>query len=359
MNKGDRVKGIILAAGLGTRLRPLSLSRPKALLPIANKHIVYYIIEDMAKAGIKDIALVISHQKDVMVDELNHEEHDVKLTFITQENLNGIGGAVKLTQDFIGNEPFMVYLGDNLAQEGVQEFVKKFNETNPDALLLLTEVANPSAFGVAELNPDNTIKSLEEKPENPKSNLAVTGIYMFNNRIFEAINNIAPSARGELEIPDAVQWLINNNGRVISEKIKGRWKDTGKPEDLLEANQLILDRLNFEIKGEVKGEIEGNVGIGEGTVVEEGAKIVGPVIIGKNCVIGKGTYVGPYSSIGDNVTLRNADVEFVIILNNTFINTNKRIVNSIIGEKCKITPVTDDLPKGSKLVIGDYSQIEL
>jgi len=353
------MKGLILAAGLGTRLRPLSLSRPKPLLPVANKHIVSYIIEDMAEAGIKDIAIVISHKKDIVVDELNASDYGVSLTFLTQETLNGIGGAVRLAKDFVGDEPFMVYLGDNFAQDGVKEFVNKFHETNPDALLLLTHVNNPSDFGIAELNKDGSIKSVEEKPENPKSNLAVTGIYMFNKRIFEAIDNITPSDRGELEIPDAIQWLINNNEKVISEQIKGRWKDTGKPEDLLEANQLILDRLNFEIKGKVKGEIEGNVGIEEGTVVEEGAKIVGPVIIGKNCIIGSGTYVGPYSSIGDNVTLRNADVEFVIILKDTFINTNKRIVNSIIGEKSKITSITDDLPQGSKLIIGDFSQIEL
>jgi glucose-1-phosphate thymidylyltransferase len=353
------LKGLILAAGLGTRLRPLSLSRPKPLLPVANKHMISYIIEDMAKAGIREIGIVISHQKDVIMEEIKGSDFGVNITFIAQEVLNGIGGAILLAKNFIGEEPFMVYLGDNFAQEGVKEVVNTYHQTNPDAFLLLTKVSNPSDFGIAELNPDGSIKSVEEKPRNPKSNLAIIGIYMFNKKIFEAISSIKPSGRGELEIPDAIQWLINNHAKVMSEQIKGRWKDTGKPEDLLEANQLILDKIELTNRGTVKGVVEGKVGIGEGTVIEEGAKVVGPAIIGKHCIIGAGTYVGPYSAIGDNVILRNADVEFVIILNDTLINTNRRIVNSIIGEKSRITPITQQLPQGAKLIVGDYSQIEL
>jgi glucose-1-phosphate thymidylyltransferase len=349
------LKGVILAAGLGTRLRPLSLTRPKPLLPVANKHIISYIIEDIASAGIKDIAVVISHEKELIEHELRSLYPDLNLTFIVQKILNGIGGAVALAKDFVNGDSFLLYLGDNLIQSGVVQLVNRFNNENPDGLLLLSPVRNPSAFGIAELNPDGSIKNLEEKPESPKTNLAVTGIYLFKSRIFEAIASIRPSARGEIEIPDAIQWLIDNGGRVVQEQVSEGWKDTGSPEDLLEANKLLLDKAKLEIKGIVQGEVQGRAGIGEETVVEEGAKIIGPVIIGRKCFIGKGTFIGPYSSIGDNVKLQNANIEYSIILDNTTIETDKKIRNSIIGEKSEIRNKSGEY----RLIIGDFSKIEL
>ena len=351
------MKGVILAAGLGTRLRPLSLSRPKPLLPVANKYMISYIIEDMVKAGIKEIGLVISSQKEVMMEKIGLEHLGANITYIFQPTLNGIGGAIKLCEKFAADEPFLVYLGDNFVQSGVKDFVEKFKKENPDALLLLTKVPNPQAFGVAVFNQDGSLKAVEEKPRQPKSDMAVTGIYLFNKKVFQAINNIQPSARGELEIPDAITWMLNNGCRVIPGEIKGRWKDTGKPGDLLEANQLILDRMELKVEGRIEGELQGKVGIGKNTFVERGAKIVGPALIGENCTIKSGTYIGPYSSIGNNVTLENANIEFVIILSNTFINTKSRIVNSIIGENSRITP--KEKQESSTLIVGDYSQIEL
>lgn len=351
------MKGLILAAGLGTRLRPLSLSRPKPLLPVANKYMISYIIEDLVKAGIKEIGLVVSSQKEIMMEKIGVEHLGANITYIFQPTLNGIGGAVKLCEKFVGNDSFLVYLGDNFIQAGVNEFVDRFNREKPDALLTLTKVENPRAFGVAVFNPDGSIKAVEEKPKEPKSDMAVTGIYLFNKKVFQAINNTKPSARGEFEIPDAITWMLNNGCKVVAGEIHGRWKDTGKPEDLLDANQLILDRMQMRVEGRVEGELHGKVGIGKGTFVERGSKIVGPALIGENCTIKAGAYIGPYSSIGNNVTLENANVENSIILNHNFINTNTKIKNSIIGENSRISP--KETQETSKLIVGDYSQIEL
>ena len=355
------MKGLILSGGHGTRLRPLTYSQQKQLIPVANKPILFYAIEDIVAVGVKEIGIIIGPNKEQIIEAVGDGSRwGIKIRYIEQEAPLGLAHCVKISQDFLGKDSFVMYLGDNLLKGGITKYVKRFKDSKADASILLTHVDNPQQFGVAQLNKDGSIKKLVEKPKNPPSNLALVGVYMFTNKIIKAVNSIKPSWRNELEITDAIQYLIDKGERVESDIVEGWWKDTGKSKDIIEANHLILDELIPSIKGKIedKTSIKGKVSIGEGTIIKTGTVIKGPVIIGKNCVIGPDTYIGPYTSIGDNSKIVSCEIEYSVIMDNADINTKKKVVDSLIGKGVKIFE-REQLPKGHKFVVGDNSEIEI
>ncbi|MEM2897414.1 MAG: glucose-1-phosphate thymidylyltransferase [Candidatus Bathyarchaeia archaeon] len=283
------MKGIILHGGYGTRLRPLTHTGPKQLIPIANKPISQYVLEDLIEAGVEDIAIVLGNTYPEKVKERYGDGSlfDARISYIHQGEPKGIAHAIGLCEDYVGNEPFIVYLGDNLLKGGIKEYVKSFKNSNCDAMVLLCEVENPQRFGVAKFDEKGKLVGLMEKPKQPPSKYALTGIYFLNPTIFEMIRKLKPSWRGEIEITDATQLLINNGYRVDYRFVEGWWKDTGTPEDILEANRLVLDELEPQVKGEIgdKNSIQGRVSIGENSIVKQGALVRGPSIIGKDTVI--------------------------------------------------------------------------
>ena len=355
------MKALILSGGHGTRLRPLTYSQQKQLIPVANKPVLFYPIEDIVAAGIKDIAIIVGPNKEQIMEAVGDGSRwGANITFIEQETPLGLAHCVKLAEDFLGDESFVMYLGDNILRGGITQYVERFNESEADASILLTEVNNPTQFGVAELNGDGSVKGLVEKPEKPPSNLALVGVYIFSPAIFGAVDSIRPSWRGELEITDAIQHLIDRDFRVDSEVVGGWWKDTGKSGDILEANHLVLDELTPVNEGVVEGDavVKGKVSLGVGCVVKAGSVIKGPVIIGRNCVIGPNTYIGPYTSVGDNSRIVGGEVEYSVILDNAVINSRKKVVDSLVGRNVRIFE-REQLPGGYKFVIGDNSEVEV
>ncbi|ASA78498.1 glucose-1-phosphate thymidylyltransferase [Thermococcus sp. 5-4] len=352
------MKALILSGGHGTRLRPLTYSQQKQLIPVANKPVLFYAIEDVIEAGIHDIGIIVGPNAELVKETVLSREWDASIEFIYQGEPKGLAHAIKVARDYLGDDDFVMYLGDNILREGIVEHLKYFQEGNFDASILLQEVPNPQQFGVAELNDDGkTIKRLVEKPKVPPSNLALVGIYFFKPIIHEAVENIKPSWRNELEITDAIQWLIDNGYRVGWTKVTGWWKDTGKPEDILDANRLILDDIQPDIKVKTKARIHGRVIIEEGTEIDDNTVIKGPVVIGKNVVI-RNAYIGPYTSIGNKCIIENTEIEDSIILEGSEIRNAGRIVESLIGRGVKIINGTSH-PFGRKLVVGDNSRIIL
>ncbi|MFQ6119002.1 MAG: glucose-1-phosphate thymidylyltransferase, partial [Methanosarcinales archaeon] len=263
------MKGLILSGGYGTRLRPLTYSQQKQLIPVANKPVLFYSIEDVIEAGIKDIGIVVGPNKEQVIETVESKEWNANIDFIYQGEPKGLAHAILISEEFLDG-PFVMYLGDNILKGGIVEHVERFKRLKADASILLTPVENPEQFGCAELNEDGTVKRLIEKPKKPPSNLALAGIYLFNTPIFEAVRSIKPSWRNELEITDAIQYLIDNDYKVDSMIVKGWWKDTGKPEDILMANHLVLDELEPFNKGKLdNSSIKGRVGIEEGTSIKD------------------------------------------------------------------------------------------
>ncbi len=355
------MKALITAGGHGTRLRPITNALNKHLIPIANKPMLIYAIEKIVNAGIKDIGIVINPgDKEILKALGTGEKWKAKITYIEQTGgALGLAHVIKISEPFIGKEPFLFYLGDNIILGEIKKFVKQFKTGDYNCLLALSKVRDPQRFGVPEIK-DRRIIRVEEKPLYPKSNFAVTGIYFYDYHVFEAVKNIKPSGRGELEISDTHSYLIDKGYKVGYNEITGWWKDTGKPNDLLEANQLILSGIKRKIDIDIPDsvEIQGNVIIGENTDVSERTIIRGPVIIGKNCVI-KNAYIGPYTSIGNDVEIYNAEIENSILLDYVDINCGVRIVDSILGANVNIAPTHKTLPGGHKLIIGENSIIEL
>ncbi len=356
------MKAIILSGGKGTRLRPLTYTGAKQLVPVANKPILWYGIESIVAAGITEIGIIISPETggEVKAKTGNGDRFGAKITYILQDAPLGLAHAVKIAQDFLGDSPFVMYLGDNLVQSQLNLFIDKFKGQNLDALTLLCEVENPSAFGVAKVDDRGKVLQLIEKPQNPPSNLALVGVYLFSPAIHQAIANIQPSARGELEITDAIQYLIDQHQNVQSFNLEGWWLDTGKKDDLLAANQIILDTcLESAVEGEVdeSSKISGRVYIGKGSQIQN-TTIRGPVTIGENCQI-ENCFIGPYSSIADNTTIIETDIEHSVILKGAkIIGIHQRIVDSLIGERAHLK-IAPQRPKALRFMIGDDSQIEL
>ncbi|MEO0095976.1 MAG: glucose-1-phosphate thymidylyltransferase [candidate division WOR-3 bacterium] len=353
------MKGLILSGGFGTRLRPLTYTSAKQLIPIANKPIIFYGIESIVNAGIKELGIVVGETKEEVKNTVGDGSRwNIKIEYIYQPAPLGLAHAIKISRDFLKDEPFIMYLGDNILKEGIKEFIDKFNKNNPDALILLTEVNNPQEFGVAVVDEKGFVKKLIEKPKEPPSNLALVGVYLFNKNIFTAIENIKPSWRNELEITDAIQWLLDNKFNVLSDRVKGWWKDTGKPEDIIEANLLILEDIETSNQGTlVDSVLNGRIIIGEGTKIEK-SMIRGPAVIGKNVII-KNAFIGPFTSIGDNAVIQNSEVECSVIMEGAKIkNLNKRIDRSIIGRNVTINQ-TNNSPRCHRFYLGDQSFVEI
>jgi len=356
------MKAIILSGGRGTRLRPLTYTGAKQLVPVANKPILWYGIESIVAAGITEIGIIISPETGGEVESKtgNGDLFGAKITYILQDEPLGLAHAVKVAQPFLGDSPFVMYLGDNLVQSELDQFINKFKSQQLDALTLLCEVENPTAFGVAKVDDQGNVLQLVEKPKNPPSNLALVGVYLFSPKIHTAIANIQPSPRGELEITDAIQYLIDQKQQVASFQLSGWWLDTGKKDDLLAANQIILDTcLESTHDGEIDNDskISGRVHVGADSQISN-SMIRGPVTIGKNCKI-KNCFIGPYSSVDDNTTLIDIDIEHSVVLQGaTLEGINSRIVDSLIGERAHLKPAPKR-PKALRFMIGDDSQIEL
>jgi glucose-1-phosphate thymidylyltransferase len=345
------MKAIILSGGKGTRLRPLTYTGAKQLVPVANKPILWYGIESIIAAGITEIGIIISPETggEVQAKTGNGDRFGAKITYIPQDQPLGLAHAVKVAQPFLGDSPFVMYLGDNLVQSKLDLFIDKFKGQHLDALTLLCEVENPSAFGVARVDEAGKVLELIEKPQNPPSNLALVGVYLFQ-----------PSQRGELEITDAIQYLIDQQQGVASHKLEGWWLDTGKKDDLLAANQIILDTcLESTHEGAIddQSKISGRVHIGQKSQIAN-SMIRGPVTIGKNCKI-QNCFIGPYTSIADDTTLIDIDLEHSVVLKGATIEgISSRIVDSLIGERAHLK-VAPQRPKALRFMIGDDSQIEL
>ncbi len=356
------MKALILSGGKGTRLRPLTYTGAKQLVPVANKPILWYGIEGIVKAGITDIGIIISPEtgEEVKSKTGNGDRFGANITYILQDQPAGLAHAVKVAQPFLGDSPFIMYLGDNIIENDLQPFLTQFKDQNRAALIMLRKVSNPSAFGVAEVDANGKVLHLIEKPKNPPSNLALVGIYFFSSAIHQAISLISPSARGELEITDAIQRLIDLEKPVEACTLEGWWLDTGKKDDLLEANRIILDtRLTPAIAGDIDNEskVIGRVQIGQNTRVIN-SSIRGPVIIGDNCYL-ENCFIGPYSSISNHATLIEADIEHSVILEGAKISgIHQRIVDSVIGQRACLT-VAPRRPKALRFLIGDDCQIEL
>ncbi|MEJ2634950.1 MAG: glucose-1-phosphate thymidylyltransferase [Calditrichia bacterium] len=353
------MKALITSGGKGTRLRPITHTQNKHLIPIANKPILHYAIEAVAAAGIKDVGILVNADSDDVPNAIgNGDTWGIRIQYIPQSAPLGLAHVVKISQDFIGNEPFVFYLGDNMVVGGIKRFIDKFEADKCSCHLTLARVKDPSRFGVPEIKDDRIIK-VEEKPEHPKSEFAVAGIYIYDKHIFEAVNAIKPSARGELEISDAHQYLLDHGYKVTYSEITGWWKDTGKPGDLLEANRLILANTD----GKSFGEADNNSHLAGTVILGKGAKVInshirGPVIIGEGTII-ENSYVGPYTSIYHHTLVRNSEIEFSIVMEDCRIeNVGIRIESSILGSEVDILQAKGK-PRTHRFILGNQSLVEV
>jgi len=357
------MKGIILHGGHGTRLRPLTHTGPKQLLPIANKPMAQYALEDLKKIGITEIAIIIGDIFPEKVKEYYGTGSDfgINISYIYQDQPLGIAHAIRLCKNFIGNDKFIVYLGDNILRKDLTEYTIKFQTSDADALILLCAVDDPQRFGIAELdskNSDHIIKIIE-KPKNSQSNLAVIGIYFLTPKIFDIIDDLKPSWRNELEITEALQMLMDNGNIIKYDTVTGWWKDTGTPEDILHANRLVLDSIGTENQFLIDegAEIKNNIVIGSKSLISTNSTIIGPVIIGKNCIIGPFVKIGPYVSIGDNNELKNCQIENSILMNECKINAEIQISDSIIANESIISK-KEKIQK-NQFLLGERTQIKI
>jgi glucose-1-phosphate thymidylyltransferase len=350
------VKGLVLSGGAGTRLRPITHTSAKQLVPVANKPVLFYGLEAMRAAGIDDVGIVVGETRaEIEAAVGDGSRFGLHVTYLPQEAPLGLAHAVLIAEEFLGDSSFVMYLGDNLLKEGIAPFVRDFERSEPDALILLQRVKDPSAYGIAELQ-DGRVVQLVEKPEHPRSDLALVGVYLFTPAVFESVKAITPSSRGELEITDAIQHMIDRGLRVEPHTVTGWWKDTGKLEDMLEANRLILGTIESDVRGEViESTLEGAVQLGEGSLLER-CTVRGPVVIGAGCRLSD-TFVGPYTAISDGVVVEHAEIEHSIILENSRIcRLGARMADSLIGRDCVIAH-SEALPVAYRFMVGDSSQI--
>ena len=351
------MKGLILSGGKGTRLRPLTYTSAKQLVPVANKPVLFYGIEAIAEAGIRDIGIVVGDtHAEIRAAVGDGSRWGVCVEYIEQDAPRGLAHAVKISRDYIGDEPFVMYLGDNLLNKGITQFVRDFESQKPAAQILLTRVPDPQMFGVAQLENGKVVR-LVEKPKEPIGDLALVGVYMFGPDVFESVNRIKPSFRNELEITDAIQDLIDRGLVVRPYIVDGWWKDTGKLEDMLEANRLILETFDRRIDGAVDAEsrIEGKVVIEKGAIVERSV-IRGPAIIGSGARIVR-AYVGPFTSIGNGVEIQDSEIEHSIVLEGSCVrDLANRVIDSLIGKNVRIyrEPVK---PSAYRFMLGDNSEV--
>ena len=353
------MKGLILSGGKGTRLRPLTFTQAKQLVPVANKPVLFYGIEALIEAGIKDIGIIVGDTKeDIQGAVGSGDRWNVKITYIEQDEPLGLAHAVMVAEDFLGKDSFVMYLGDNILKNGIKSLVDDFKKKKPNSQILLTKVRNPQMFGVAELE-DGRVKRLVEKPKKPKSDLALVGVYMFDHHVFEAVKAIKPSWRNELEITDAIQYLVEKGYEVQPHLVTDWWKDTGKIEDILDANRLILESIDGQNLGDVdeRSKINGQVML-EKDVQVKSSIIRGPSIIGEGTRI-EGSYIGPFSSIQKNCQIINAEIECSIVMQDSEIcDIGHRIDESLIGREVTITKCPPK-PSVYRFMVGDKSKIEI
>jgi len=368
------MKGVVLAGGTGSRLRPITHTGPKQLVPVANKPVIEYAIDDLVEAGITDIGVVLGDKgrEEIQAYLGDGSDFGVDITYIVQGEPLGLAHAVGCAKEFVGDDSFVVYLGDDLMREGIVDFVADFDPEAYAAGIGLQRVDEPERYGIVEVDgvptagtadPDavGDVVGLVEKPDDPPSDLALIGIYVFTPAIFDQIEKLKPSWRGELEITEAIQGLIDDGNRIQSHVVHGWWKDTGKPEDVIHANRLVLDDIERDVRGTIEdgADVTGRLELGEGSVVEAGATVRGPVSVGANTTVESGTYVGPYTSIGDDCDVGDVHIESSVVIGESTIRCDRRIVDSVIGRRSTITRNTDKRPEGERLVIGRNSSLEL
>jgi glucose-1-phosphate thymidylyltransferase len=355
----EPLKGLILSGGKGTRLRPITYTSAKQLVPVANKPVLFYAIEAMAEAGIEQVGIIIAPEtgEEVRLAAGNGSQFGVRLTYILQDEPAGLAHAVLTAEEFLGESPFVMYLGDNLLQGGIGDLVAAFTDHEPDALILLTQVPDPENYGVAELANGSVVR-LTEKPREPRTDLALVGVYMFTARVHAAAKAIEPSARGELEITDAIQRLVDEGHRVEPHIVKGWWKDTGRLEDMLAANRLVLDTIQTRIEGElIDSQVDGRVVIEAGARLER-SSVRGPAIIGAGAQLCD-CYVGPYTAVAEGCQIRNAEVEHSILLAGSSVHDlDGRMESSLLGRNVTIAR-GDRQPRAYRFLVGDNSAISI
>jgi glucose-1-phosphate thymidylyltransferase len=354
----EQLKGLILSGGKGTRLRPITYTSAKQLVPVANKPVLFYGIEAMASAGIREVGIIIAPETGGEIRQAagDGSRFGVRITYIEQDAPLGLAHAVLTAEPFLGADPFVMYLGDNLLQGGIEDLVANFRRNQPEALILLTRVSDPQNYGVAELDAGGGVTRLVEKPKEPASDLALVGVYMFTPRIHEAAKAIQPSPRGELEITDAIQWLVDNAHAVESHVVRGWWKDTGRLDDMLEANRLILETLERRVEGELTDvQIDGRVVVEPGAVLER-TTVRGPAIIGAGARL-VDAYIGPYTAIGRRCEIVSAEIEHSILLEGSSVRgLDGRMESSLLGRDVVIAR-GDRQPRAYRFMVGDSSEI--
>ncbi len=355
------MKALVLCGGKGTRLKPLTNTMAKQLLPVANKPILFYVLDQIIEAGIRDIGIIISPETSPYIKEAVRDgsRWNAQIRYILQPEPLGLAHAVKTAQDFLGKSSFLMFLGDNLIQGGIAQFVQQFNASSPDALILLKAVKETHLFGIADLDETGAVCRVEEKPKHPRSNLAVIGVYIFSPAVHEAISHIKPSWRGELEITDTIQRLIDTGKNVQSYTLDGWWLDTGKKDDLLEANRVVLDNfLERDIKGDIDtaSQVVGRVEIRQGAKVEN-STIRGPVSISEGCQI-RNSFIGPFTSIGAGTVIQSSSIEHSVILKDCHIFNIERLADSVIGRGTEVIK-QEQAFEALRLFLGDDAKVEL
>jgi len=349
----------VLSGGAGTRLRPITHTSAKQLVPVANKPVLFYGLEAIRDAGVTDVGIIVGDtHAEIEAAVGDGSALGIRVTYIKQDAPLGLAHCVLIAQDFLGDDDFVMYLGDNFIIGGITELVEGFRAGTDDAQILLTRVPNPSQFGVAELGPDGRVTTLVEKPQHPKSDLALVGVYMFRAGVHDAVRAISPSPRGELEITDALQWLIDEGRDVRPHLVTGYWKDTGRLEDMLECNRKVLESIEPSVLGEVDTDsvLTGRVVVEEGAVIER-STVRGPAIIGRGTVV-RDAYVGPFTSIYFGCTLIDTEIEHSIVLEESTIRGVGRIEDSLIGKQVEVCP-SSAMPRAHRLMLGDHSRVSI
>ncbi|WP_395104412.1 glucose-1-phosphate thymidylyltransferase [Actinomadura sp. SCN-SB] len=353
------MKALVLAGGSGSRLRPITHTSAKQLVPVANKPVLFYGLEAIADAGIREVGIVVGDTAaEIRAAVGDGSSFGLTVTYLPQEAPLGLAHAVLVAREFLGEDDFVMYLGDNFIVGGITGLVERFRRERPDAQIMLTRVKDPRAFGVAEVDASGRVIGLEEKPERPKSDLALVGVYMFGPAVHAAVAGLTPSWRNELEITDAIQALIDGGARVESTVISGYWKDTGNVTDMLEVNRLVLEGLEPSVRGRVDeaSELIGRVVVEEGAEVT-GSRVVGPAIVGAGSVV-RDSYIGPFTSIDRDCTVLDSEIEYSIVLRGASIDGVGRIEVSLIGREAAVTPAPR-VPKAHRLVLGDHSAVQI
>ena len=353
------MKALVLSGGSGSRLRPITHTSAKQLVPVANKPVLFYGLEALRDAGITDVGIVVGDTAPAIQEAVGDgSAFGLGTTYIRQDAPRGLAHAVLIAREYLGDDDFVMYLGDNFIIGGISPLVEEFRVGRPDAQIMLTRVPDPRQFGVAELDAAGEVIGLEEKPREPRGDLALVGVYIFTPAVHEAVRQLAPSWRGELEITEAIQWLIDNGRKVRSTTITGYWKDTGNVADMLEVNRMVLESVNTELRGTVDAatELIGRVVIESGAEIT-GSRIVGPVIIGAGTRV-SGSYIGPFTSVAGDCMIADSEIEYSIVLRGASIRGVRRIEASLIGHDVEVTPAPK-VPKAHRLVLGDHSKVQI